>query len=69
MPDGTPAALPEVVRELYARFGEKRFVRQSTKDDVPTLWVAQEDRDAVLRFLKTLAAAAIQHAARSAGRR
>ena len=53
MPDGTPAALPEVVRELYARFGESRFVSQPTKDDVPTLWVTPEDRDAVLRFLKS----------------
>src|SRR5271170_961571 len=53
MADGTPAALPEVVRELHARFGESRFVRQPTKDDVPTLWVAPEDRDAVLGFLKS----------------
>ena len=52
MPDGTPAVLPEVVRELYTRFGEKRFVRQATQDDVPTLWAAPQDRDAVLRFLK-----------------
>ena len=53
MPDGTPAALPDIVRELYTRFGENRFVRQPTKDDVPTLWVAPEDRDAVLQFLKS----------------
>jgi NADH-quinone oxidoreductase subunit C/D len=53
MPDGTPAALPEVVRELYARFGEARFVHQLTQDDVPTLWVTAQDRDAVLRFLKS----------------
>jgi NADH-quinone oxidoreductase subunit C/D len=53
MPDGTPAVLPEVVGELYSRFGENRFVRQATKDDVPTLWVAPEDGDAVLQFLKS----------------
>jgi len=43
---------PEVVRELHARFGENAFVRQSTQDDVPTLWVSAEQRDAVLKFLK-----------------
>src|SRR5579863_5177159 len=52
MADATPAALPEVVRELYARFGESRFVHQPTKDDVPTLWVGPLDRDPVLQFLK-----------------
>ncbi len=52
MADGTPAAPPEVVRELWARFGENAFVRQSTKDDVPTLWIPLQQRDAVLRFLK-----------------
>src|SRR5580692_1634997 len=53
MPDGSPAALPEIVRELYTRFGESRFVHQPTKDDVPTVWVAPQDCDAVLRFLKS----------------
>src|SRR5271166_2347142 len=52
MPDGTPITPPEVVRELYARFGENTFVRQATNDDVPTLWVAVKQRDAVLEFLK-----------------
>jgi NADH-quinone oxidoreductase subunit C/D len=52
MADGTPIAPPEVVRELYARFGENAFVHQSMKDDVPTLWAPLEQRDAVLRFLK-----------------
>jgi len=55
MADGTPAALPEVVRELYSRFGAGGFVYQPTKDDVPTLWVSTEDRDEVLRFLKNSA--------------
>jgi NADH-quinone oxidoreductase subunit C/D len=44
--------VPDVVRELYARFGENTFVYQPTKDDVPTLWVPLEQRDAVLIFLK-----------------
>ncbi len=44
--------IPDVVRELYARFGENTFVYQPTKDDVPTLWVPLEQRDAVLIFLK-----------------
>ncbi len=52
MPDGTPIVPPQVVRELYARFGENTFVPQATKDDVPTLWVAPQQRDAVLAFLK-----------------
>ena len=52
MADGTPIGPPEVVRELNARFGETTFVRQPTKDDVPTLWVSLEQRDPVLKFLK-----------------
>ena len=52
MADGTPALVPQVVRELQARFGESAFVHQSTKDDVPTLWVASAQRDPVLKFLK-----------------
>ncbi len=44
---------PEVVRELHARFGESSFVGQATEDDIPTLWVAPQDCDAVLRFLKS----------------
>ncbi|MCK9192476.1 MAG: NADH-quinone oxidoreductase subunit C/D [Nevskia sp.] len=44
--------VPDVVRELYARFGENTFVYQPTKDDAPTLWVPLEQRDAVLIFLK-----------------
>src|SRR5665213_973852 len=52
MADGTPMEPPEVVRELYARFGENTFVHQSMNDDVPTLWTALEQRDAVLSFLK-----------------
>lgn len=47
-----PATLPDVVRELYRQFGENTFVFQPTKDNVPTLWVPLEKRDAVLVFLK-----------------
>jgi len=42
----------EIVRELYARFGEGVFVFQSTKDDVPTLWVPRAKLIEVLRFLR-----------------
>ncbi len=56
MADGTPIVAPEVVRELHARFGENAFVHQSTKDDVPTLWVALAQRDPVLKFLKSTVA-------------
>ena len=45
-------ALPEVVRELYAQFGEQTFVLQPTKDDVPTLWVTRDKIVEVLRFLR-----------------
>ncbi len=51
-PAGTPIAPPEVVRQLHSRFGEGAFVQQSTKDDVPTLWVSLAQRDPVLKFLK-----------------
>src|SRR5580700_8542676 len=47
-----PGVEPPVVRELVARFGASALVHQSTKDDVPTLWVSTQDRDDVLRFLK-----------------
>ena len=44
--------LPEVVRELYARFGENAFYLQPTRDGVPTLWTAKERLTEVLAFLK-----------------
>jgi NADH-quinone oxidoreductase subunit C/D len=46
--------LPEVVRELYARFGAAAFVLQPTKDDVPTLWVGRNQLVEVLRFLRNV---------------
>lgn len=41
----------EVVRELFAKFGEG-LVFQPTKDDVPTVWVPREQLTEVLRFLR-----------------
>ncbi len=51
-PAAPPLVLPEVVRELYARFGENTFILQKTKDDVPTLWLPAAQLHEVLRFLK-----------------
>jgi len=51
-PATAPGTLPEVVRELYARFGENAFTFQPTKDDVPTLWTPKERFAEVLAFLK-----------------
>lgn len=47
-------ALPKVVSELFAEFGEGNFIVQPTKDDVPTLWVPREKLVDVLRFLRDL---------------
>ncbi|HTF98687.1 MAG TPA: NADH-quinone oxidoreductase subunit C/D [Cellvibrio sp.] len=47
-------ALPNVVSELFAEFGEGNFIVQPTKDDVPTLWVPREKLVDVLRFLRDL---------------
>ncbi|MBL6749054.1 MAG: NADH-quinone oxidoreductase subunit C/D [Nevskia sp.] len=52
-PATVPGTLPEVVRELYARFGENAFLLQPTKDDVPTLWVGKDRLLEVLSWLKT----------------
>jgi NADH-quinone oxidoreductase subunit C/D len=49
----TPSSIDcEVVRELYARFGESKFVLQPTFDDVPTLWVERAQLIDVLKFLR-----------------
>jgi NADH-quinone oxidoreductase subunit C/D len=48
------SALPQVVSELFAEFGEGTFIVQPTKDDVPTLWVARDKVVEVLRFLRDL---------------
>jgi NADH-quinone oxidoreductase subunit C/D len=42
----------DIVRELYARFGESGFVFQQTVDHLPTLWVVQSQIGDVLRYLK-----------------
>ena len=41
-----------IVRELYRRFGEDRFVFQATVDRMPTLWVQAGQLLDVLRFLR-----------------
>ena len=38
--------------ELYAKFGENKFIIQSAKDSIPTLWVSSSDISDVLTFLK-----------------
>jgi len=52
MADGTPLTLPEVVRDLFARFGENTFTLQTTVDGMPTLWLPADRLHEVLRFLK-----------------
>ncbi len=53
LPVTAPAPVPDVVRELHARFGEAAFRRQHTIDGVPTLWVDAGRLLEVLRYLKT----------------
>jgi NADH-quinone oxidoreductase subunit C/D len=48
------SALPQVISELFAEFGEGAFIVQPTKDDVPTLWVTRDKVVEVLRFLRDL---------------
>lgn len=52
MADGTPLTLPEVVRDLFARFGDNAFTLQTTVDGMPTLWLPADRLHEVLRFLK-----------------
>lgn len=51
LPPVTPDTQYEVVRELFAKFGDG-LVFQPTKDDVPTVWVPREQLTEVLRFLR-----------------
>jgi NADH-quinone oxidoreductase subunit C/D len=51
-PKPDKGAQHEVVRELYARFGESPFVFQATPDQLPTLWIEQARLGDVLRYLK-----------------
>jgi len=44
----------EVVRELYAQFGDDGFVFQPTLDNVPTLWVPRAKLVDILAFLRKL---------------
>jgi NADH-quinone oxidoreductase subunit C/D len=43
---------PDIVTELKERFGEEAIHRQSTQDDIPTLWVKQEKVHDLLSYLK-----------------
>ena len=52
MADGTPEILPEIVRELFTRFGDNLFTVQKTVDAMPTLWVPADRLHEVLRYLK-----------------
>ncbi|HET8705164.1 MAG TPA: NADH-quinone oxidoreductase subunit C/D, partial [Pseudomonadales bacterium] len=49
-----PGTEYEVVRELYAQFGDLAVKFQPTKDAVPTVWVAREKAIEVLGFLRKL---------------
>jgi NADH-quinone oxidoreductase subunit C/D len=46
-----------LIEELNSRFGNTSFVIQSTRDDIPTLWVPQTSLHEVLQYLKTEAPA------------
>ena len=48
----SPPVLPDVVRALFARFGEGLFVSQQTIDGMPTLWLPGERVLEVVRYLK-----------------
>jgi NADH-quinone oxidoreductase subunit C/D len=45
-----------IFEELRQVFGGVAFVPQATRDDIPTLWVAQGEAHEILRYLKTEAA-------------
>ncbi|SEQ91543.1 NADH-quinone oxidoreductase subunit C/D [Solimonas aquatica] len=51
--DGKQAPVPEIVQELFNRFGENSFTVQHTRDGMPTLWVDKTRIVEVLRHLKT----------------
>jgi NADH-quinone oxidoreductase subunit C/D len=44
---------PDLVRELRDQFGEAILAHQSTRDDVPTVWVAAPRARDLLRYLKS----------------
>ena len=52
MADGAPQAIPEIVRDILARFGDAGFTVQPTRDGMPTLWLPVERLHEVLRYLK-----------------
>ena len=52
MADGTPLAVPEIVRELTTRFSDIDFTVQTTVDGIATLWLPVARLHEVLRYLK-----------------
>jgi len=44
--------LPDVLTNLYQKFGEAEFVRQHTAEGMPTLWVGRDKILAVLKYLR-----------------
>lgn len=52
MADGAPNAVPEIVRDLFARFGETAFIMQDTCDGIPTLWLGVDKVHEVLKHLR-----------------
>src|SRR5262245_65519025 len=42
-----------ILQELGQVFDDITFVPQSTRDDIPTLWVVKDEAHKMLRYLKT----------------
>jgi NADH-quinone oxidoreductase subunit C/D len=42
-----------IVEELQNKFGEAVITQQTTRDEIPTLWVARDRAHEILRYLKT----------------
>jgi NADH-quinone oxidoreductase subunit C/D len=42
-----------IAQEVSARFGEQKVLLQSTRDEIPTLWVPKENVLEVLKYLKS----------------
>jgi NADH-quinone oxidoreductase subunit C/D len=45
--------VPEILRELFARFGDAGLVAQTTADGMPTVWVPASRVQELLRYLKS----------------
>ena len=44
---------PEVISELYAKFGQESFVLNSTANDITSLWIGRDRITDILKYLKT----------------